>query len=348
MNSGSEAIEDFLAWLLEDSTPTISAPSGELSSQETGLDEFGAGEPSLNYLDPLDSEEVGALPIFLHESNRFSNGESFPFEFGDKPAVQDRFHTLLKRRLRNEIERNPPRFPWETEVYQYESEVSDYVSSEMIPTGFWAAQFQNLDLPIALPEAVLTSLFERCQAIVQSSLKEGAKLVQVVDSLFPGQSQALNNMAGLVLASPSRSGTLTFSQQSTAGFPEQYETATSVQRMVLSLLAAREIMDSLTLDVSATQPRSERQWLTSAGLLTLTAEYQPRGLRIQGQLPCQGSLLLQADQAQSIARRNDAGQLSVELSNPEPNQTYRLEVQLVDLDQPPVLFAVRLITEPDL
>jgi hypothetical protein len=347
MNSDSEAIEDFLAWLLEGSTPTVSVPSGEISSQETGLDEFGAGEPSLNYLDPLDSEEVGNLPIFLQASNRFSNGESFPFEFGDKPAVQDRFHTLLKRRLRNEIERNPPRFPWETEVYQYESEVSDAVSSELIPTGFWAAQFQNFDLPIALPEAVLTSLFERCQAIVQSSLKEGARLVQAVDSLFPGQSQSLNNLAGLVLASPSRSGTLALPQQSNAGFPEQYETATSVQQMVLSLLASREIMDALTLDVSADQPHSERQWLTSAGALTLTADYHPQGLRIQGQLPCQGSLLLQGNQAESIARRDDAGQLIVELSDPEPNQTYRLEVQLVEIDQPPVFFAVRLVTEPD-
>ncbi|NJR51387.1 MAG: hypothetical protein HC780_19205 [Leptolyngbyaceae cyanobacterium CSU_1_3] len=32
---------------------------------------------------------------------------------GEIPAVQDRFHALLKRRLQFEIEQKPPLFPWE-------------------------------------------------------------------------------------------------------------------------------------------------------------------------------------------------------------------------------------------
>jgi hypothetical protein len=350
MNSDAGAIENLLAWLLQGFDSIVTAPSGQPSSPENGstLSEFEGS--LLNQLDPLDSEEVGNLPTSHPESNHFSIEENLFFELGDKPAVQDRFHTLLKRRLRAEIERNPPRFPWETEVYLYE-EAQNGVAPALIPTKFWITQLQNLDLPTAMPEAVLTTLLEQCQAVVQSSLREGAKLVQVVESLFPDQSQTLNHVAGLVLASPNRSAKL-IEQVSTrlpTGFPSHYEIATPAQQMVVSLLAAREIMESLTLTVSAEYPSVQRQWMTAAGALTLTVEYQPQEqwVQVQGQLPCQGSLQLQGDQAQSTAQCDDAGDLSVRLTDLEPDSPYSLEVQLATPRLTSLVFAIRLAPELD-
>lgn len=176
MNNESEAIEQFLQWLLKDSQPTGLAPSGRSASHEAERDELVEGNPAFNHFDPLDSEAFG------HELSQPELGhflfEEASFEFGDKPTVQDRFQAVIKRRLRAEIERNPPRFPWETGAYRYDAEVPD--------TPVWMAQLQELNLPIALPELVLTRLFEQCQTVVQSSLREGAKLVQAVESLFPG------------------------------------------------------------------------------------------------------------------------------------------------------------------
>jgi hypothetical protein len=344
MNSDSEAIRDWLTWLLQDPNPTVVAPSGETSSQGTGPDEFGAGDPLLNHFDPLDSEEVAMLTS-IQGSNRFSFEESLFFEFGDKPAVQDRFHTLLKRRLRIEIERNPPRFPWETEVYSYEGELQDSAAPELVMPQLWTIQLQSLNLPVSMPETVLTSLFHQCQAVVQSSLREGTKLVQVVETLFPGQSQALNHLAGMVLVAPTRSGAT--APPRTEGFPDRYETATATQQMLLSLLAAREMIQALTLAVSPEQPKIQRQWQTAVGQLSLKADYQPQSqrLRIEGQLPCGGSLRLQGEQV-SQAERGDAGYLSVELPAPEPSQVCGLEIQLAA--QPsPLLFAVRLAIDSE-
>jgi hypothetical protein len=346
MNNDSQAIESFLAWLLQEPDPTVSAPSGDIRSEETEPDESGAGVPPFNYLDRLDSEEIGLLPDSLQQSNHFSLEENLFFQFGDRPAVQERFHTLLKRRLRAEIERNPPRFPWETEIYRYEAETGDEVAPDFSLARLWTTQLQSLSLPIPMPEAVLASLFEQCQTVVQSSLREGALLVQAVESLFPGQAPALNHLAGLVLASPSRSGTLAAEPLPlTGGFPKHYEVATPTQQMALSLMAAREIIEALTLKVSPEQPKATSQWLTAAGALTLTAEYQPQRLRIEGKLPCQGTLRLRGQQAESTAQRLDAGALSVEVFDLEPNQTCALEVELAAPDRSPLLFAVRLSTE---
>ncbi|NJL37841.1 MAG: hypothetical protein HC899_14710, partial [Leptolyngbyaceae cyanobacterium SM1_4_3] len=196
-----------------------------------------------------------------------------------------------------EIEHKPPLFPWETEVCEY----FDSATPDVVPAYFWTTQLQNLSLPIPMPETILANLLEQCQEVVQTSLREGAKLVQAVESLFPGQSNALNQLAGLVLASPSRSVAVA-SQPSRfqEGFPSDYDVATPAQRMALSLIAAREIIESLTLTISPSQTQAERQWQTAAGTLTLMADYQiaTGRLRVQGELPCPGSLQFQGADAE--------------------------------------------------
>jgi hypothetical protein len=117
--------------------------------------------------------------------------------------------------------------------------------------------------------------------------------------------------------------------------------------MVLSLLAAREIITSLTLTVSPNQPTVERQWLTESGLLTLKAEYEPglssARLRIQGSLPSGGNLTLRGDGIQASAERVTPGSLSVELFDLQPNQLHVLEVRLTDEAPDPLIFTIRIV-----
>jgi hypothetical protein len=349
MNKDAEAINQLLAWLLQEPDSAISAPSGKSSSQGAGPDESETADLQSHYVDPLDSEEVSALSADSDELSSIPFWEISSLEFGEIPAVQERFYTLLKRRLRAEIERNPPLFPWETRLYDYDSERPDWVTSE-VSTQFWQIQRQTLNLPIPMPDALLERLFEQCREVAQSSLREGVKLVQAVEALFPGQSQALNQMAGLVLASPSRSGTLTRSQNAPpeSGFPSHYDVATPAQQMVLSLLAAREILDTMTLKVSPHQPKAERQWLTAVGPLMLEVEYQPemnQRVRVQAELPCQGNLRFYSKTEQATAQRANPGWLGVELFNLALNQTYSLEVQLETAEPSSLVFAVHLTNE---
>lgn len=275
--------------------------------------------------------------------------------------MQEQFQTLLKRRLQAEIQHRPPLFPWETEISDYEFEASSsarreavglatitpqrsvavegvprVIVNESTPASLWLAQLQTLDFPTLIPETILGHLLERCQTVVQSSLREGAKLIAVVDSLFPGQSSALNQLAGLVLTGATRSGrtvTLNLPKAETI----HYDSATSIQKMVLSLLATRSILDSLTLTLSPQQPQVQRQWLTNAGTLTVSATYCPQSpnqLHVVSQLPDGGSIKLQGTEATATAQRSTPGYLSVELLDLAPAQTCPFQIQLQSEPKP--------------
>ena len=101
--------------------------------------------------------------------------------------------------------------------------------------------------------------------------------------------------------------------------------------MVLSLLAAREMIAALTLTLKA-GVGSSHQWMTEIGTLTLQLDYRIDGddgvLHIQGQLPCGGSLSLANGPSLSMAQRPEAGMLSVELADLRPMQPLQLKVQL--------------------
>ena len=140
MNKDAEAINIFLAWLFQEPDPAITAPSGEISSQMTGSDQSGAVDLQTPYTDPLDSEEVDGLLSAFAESGSLPFEEVSLFKPGENPAVQDRFYSLLKHRLRAEIEQKPPRFPWETETYDYDSEPSEQSFPDKVPQ-FWTTQF---------------------------------------------------------------------------------------------------------------------------------------------------------------------------------------------------------------
>lgn len=273
-------------------------------------------------------------------------------EPGEIPAVQERFHALLKRRLQIEIERHPPLFPWETEIQSYGPERSDYETSvpavgQLSRNGPWIKHLTQLSLPVAMPEAVLAQLLKHCQEMVQSSLREGAKLVRAVEDLFPGQDPALHYLAGLVMASPVRSGGSVTALPAEATYPSSYESAETTQQMVLSLLAAQQILTALTLTASAGKS-IQHQWLTAAGPLSLQVDYcplalPPNSLRVEGGFPQGGSLTLRGNNLIAIAQRGDAGSLSVELLDLGATHTCRLEMRLSEYEQEALVFVIKLV-----
>jgi hypothetical protein len=361
MHDDSEVLQRKLLKLLQDLIPNASLSDAEAISQE--LYEV-KGSPSRDFFDSNLPQDASSETSNHHESETIPANRESLFNLGEIPAVQDRFYSLLKHRLQTEIQQNPPLFPWETEIHDYETETVPYAAiasestlentpelaspagNQKVPAWIWSNQLKTLNLPVPMPEKVLAQLFQRCQDVMQSSLLEGAKLVRAVEELFPGQAGALNQLAGLVMTSPARSDKAT-TPTAGANFPSSYEVAVPPQQMVLSLLAAREIMTSLSLTLSSQQPQIGRQWLTEAGVLTLLADYQATTaqIRIQGNLPCGGSLLLRGNGLHAAAERSTTGLLTVELNDIQPNQIYTLEVRLTEKDPTPVLFTVRLMQE---
>jgi hypothetical protein len=268
-----------------------------------------------------------------------THSQQYPLTSGDIPAVQDRFYTLLKNRLQSEIQRQPPLFPWEQEIseYQTEARLADFALPVIRLGSPWLAQLRRLTLPVALPDAVLAQLLSQCQTLANASVREGVKLVKAVETLFPGELATLNQLAGLVMLSPARgAATLQDRLAETTGgeLPTSYEAAQPNQQMVLSLLAAREILEALTLPVSA-QP-TEYEWVTASGVLTLQTEYVATDdgatLRVRGQFPSAAGLELRSVTGTSGADRDTEGSLSVSLSGLPLAQPCLLEVRLGDSD----------------
>ena len=178
---------------------------------------------------------------------------------GEGTMLQDRhFFSVIKRRLRDELEHNPPLFPWETEVQDY-------------PDDLWNLNLKVVQLPVALPQAVLEKLLSACQASIQTVSQKGRQLVQAVESFFPNDPQQLNDMAGMMLLGAARDeegGKAWILGQP----PQSYETASPQQQMALTLLAADQILfDLLSLDLSPHRPQADSHWETEWGTIALEA-----------------------------------------------------------------------------
>ncbi|WP_329608456.1 PatU [Nostoc sp. CMAA1605] len=260
------------------------------------------------------------------------------FLLGEIPTVQERFQAVIKRRLQIHIENHPPLFPWETQIVDY-PDTLDEPSLVFAQNWGWMAQQSKLNLPIPLPEKVFQELFAKCQQLVTSSLPIGAKLVQAVEDLFPNESYTINNLAGLVLRTSHRSPL-----ESMPNIENDYSDLGSNQQMAISLMAAKQLLENLTLPVSPSQPVVERLWLTSVGVLNLRVEYHSQGdtklLRVHGDLPTQGILTLRGDNSIAMAQSSIPGCLSVEIAGQQLHPTYFLEVECPELDQLPLVFVI--------
>ncbi|MBD2392446.1 PatU [Aphanizomenon flos-aquae FACHB-1416] len=261
---------------------------------------------------------------------------------GEIPTVQERFQAILKRRLQDQIAENPPLFPWETQVVDYPESIEGQLMG-LVPVWGWTAHQSKLSLPISLPEQVFRQLLEKCQVLLTSSLPLGAKLVQVVESMFPTDTQVINDLAGLVLRSSYRSAdTLT----ATPDVESDYFDLLPRQQMALSLMAAKQLLENLILPISFTQPLLERQWLTSVGTLSIRVELRNLGkstkLIVQGELPTPGILQVQSHYTQDCIKSDTSEIPVIELQIDRNQPNYTLAVEFPELDQQPLLLAIQV------
>jgi hypothetical protein len=319
MNRDAEAINQFLAWLTQLPDPAILS-SGAISNPFADLEISGSVDLPIDR-DPLDSEVEAMQADMQAELPEFDFyvEDVSSLELGEIPAVQDRFHTIIKRRLRAEIERNPPLFPWEATLLDYED--------QPVARSLWTAQLQVLKLPVAVPETLMLQIFAECRKLADSSLKQGVKLVRAVEGLFPEELPNLNYWATQVLMEPARSS----ATLAATDLPASYEQANSTQQMVLSLLAAQQVLAAMTLELSPARPQADQRWMTESGELVISADYQTEGrLRIQAELPMAGRLTLNGEANQATAVCAEPETLTVELGL-LPG-TYSLEISLKELD----------------
>ncbi|KPQ40753.1 MAG: hypothetical protein HLUCCO16_00040 [Phormidium sp. OSCR] len=275
--------------------------------------------------------------------SKFLDFDAIPI--GEESTVQNRFQALLKRRIQQELEQNLPLFPWETtEVLEYANDPIDEEADSRVPTSVWLPQLEQLRLPVPISEDTFAQLLVRCQQLLRTSLRQGERLVAAVEGLFPDRSEELNLWTERLLVwSTSRSGE-TLIEPSEGEFPSSYEGATPTQQMLLSLLAAKEIVESLSLNVSTRQPSDRRQWLTAQGLLQLEVAFETEDdvsqLRVCCQLPDGGRVQLRGEGAMATAQRSTPGHITVELADIQVNHTYTLEVHLDASGQSPLVFSL--------
>ncbi len=260
-------------------------------------------------------------------------------QLGEIPTVQERFQAVLKRRLQIQIQNHPPLFPWESQIQEYPDYV-DNPSVALVPTWGWSSG-ASLSLPIDLPERIFRQLLAKCQELVASSLPLGAKLVAAVENLFPGDEQAINDLAGLVLRTPYRSASAIEAMPNLDG---DYFDLQSRQQMAISLMAAKQLFDNLTLPVSVKAPVVEREWSTDVGLIKLHVEYlqysNEAKLCVIADLPTQGNIKVSNAATSASAQSSSPGSLSVEILGISPRQPYTLEVKLTEIDQQPLTFLI--------
>lgn len=295
-----------------------------------------------NLVDCEENDGVNTIPNEVATSNSGDadvGGIPQTFQLGEIPTVQERFQAILKRRLQIQIEEQPPLFPWETQLVDYPDRLEE--RSLVLTHWGWIAQQSKLNLPVTLPEKIFGELLSKCQGLLTSSLPLGAKLVQVVENLFPNESQTVNDIAGLVLRTPYRSAD---TLDTMPHLQSDYSDLGTRQQMAVSLLAAKQLLDNLTLPVSPSNPVVERLWLTSVGALTLKVEYQSQGemtyLRVKSELPTQGILTLRGHGTLAMAESSIPGCLSVEICSGQLHPTYTLEVEFPELEQQPLLFVI--------
>ncbi|QXE23733.1 PatU [Richelia sinica FACHB-800] len=299
------------------------------------IDNVTTGEQAL-----VKSEEDDGVSNPLNQNITVTSDESGlgvepqTFQIGEIPTVQERYQAVLKRRLQIQSQNHPPLFPWESELVDY-PEFVEQPSIASVSGWGWLTQPSLLNLPIPIPEKVFQELATKCQALVTSSLPLGAKLVQAVESLFPDEHQAVNDLAGLVLRSAYRSGNAVAA--TAPNLQSDYSDLLPRQQMALSLMAARQMLENMTLAVSLTEPVAEKLLFSSVGNLSFKVELQSLDqlmqLNVQAELPMQGNLQLQGEGATNLALSPISVNPGVELSIPETNQTYFLKVEFPELNQ---------------
>lgn len=337
MKSDADTIRNLLIGLLEHFSRIDSSPSGP-------VDDFTGNSISIS--SPEQTISTSSASKNTHDSAAIESSSTFiqppsteipPIsEFGELPSVQDHFQTVLKRRLQLEISQNPPRFPWESNVADYPVELAE---SSAQP---WMLQLRSLPLPTALPDDILAGLLNRCQELIAESLQPGVQLIKAVENLFPDQPQAMDQIAGLVLANATVRSTATRDVAALkAAFPDGYAGANPQQQVTLTMLAAKDILDTLTLTLTPEAPTQHREWLTTEGKVAIAVHYQAGSteqINLSVNVPCTSQITLPT-LGQSVAQTRPG---SLNLTLPEPAVgTYPVEICFSGTNTAPLTFAIR-------
>ncbi len=342
MKRDSDSIRSFLLGLLEYFSWTVSSPSGKVDDLDETLSQANSMSEPLGTSSSTNREGFPPSPV-QESSSAFSSDFSMKMpplsELGEMPAVQNHLQTVLKRRLQTEIDQRPPLFPWESDLQEYPVDIS---ASVPVP---WLTQLRSLQLPTALPEDILSGLLSRCQDLVAESLQPGIQLIKAVESLFPDQPQAMDQIAGLVLANATVRKSSNQQEEMKvleAAFPEGYEGANPQQQVTLAMLAAKDILDTLTITLTSQAPTVQREWSTTEGTIQLSARFQPGtpnhiGLTVK--LPQAGQLSLPS--AGQTVTQNRPGTLNLSVPAPEAGAAYPLEIHLGDREWMPLTFSIR-------
>jgi hypothetical protein len=320
--SGLDLILDPLEWEDLESTTAPGLPSSQQHQELDSLDPSGS--------------------TMVYKSN-----------WGEIPTVQKRFQSILKQRIQTEMDDRLPLFPWETSISDYELEEPTPLFSQALNLSAlqqWMPQLNTLSVRQQLPESVLAQILRGCFAVIATPRKLGGQIVKAVGELFPEEGQALNDVAGLVLAGgfPGRGSGITATPDII-----DYAAATADQQMALSLMAAKQIIDNLTLSVSTNNPQLRRQWQTIYGNVDIQLSYHPgqevgkRGanpsLRLQVWLPKGGGMTIDNPHGSVVTERAYPGYLSAELFDLQPGQLYPLEIKLLEGEQTPLSFAISIL-----
>lgn len=340
MKSDADTIRSFLFELLELFGQTASSPSGTVDDSQGPVSsvENSSEADNADRWVPDGSPNVSAGEILSTRNTDITTDLPPMSKLGDLPAVQDHFQAVLKRRLQTQITQKPPLFPWESGLEEYPAELTNTTT---LP---WLAQLRSLELPTALPEDILAGLLNRCQAIMAEVQQPGIQLVKAVETLFPDQPQAMNQIAGLVLANAAVRSTATQAETETlkAAFPEGYAGANPQQQVTLTMLAAKDILDALTLAVTPADPVVERTWQTTEGAIALTATYRPGTpdqIHLAVTVPRASQLSLPSI-GQTVTQ-NRPGPLNLTIPAPQLNEVYPLEVLFSEVAVAPLVFAVQ-------
>ena len=256
--------------------------------------------------------------------------------------MQERFQKILKQRFLSEYEDNPPLFPWESEVAEYPADVTDFAAAAV--PSLWDAHASKLPVSGLLPAPLLKALFERCQVMARTPVKQGIRLVRAVEGMFPDQMDILEPIADMVLVPAYRSADAATREaltQELTAVAKDYDAALPEQQIALSMLAAQEILGTLTLTLSASQTSETRHWVTAQGSLNLGATYADDTLTVSATLPEGGQVNLKGCDVEQQAKRSHPGALTVSLVKPVLDRTYILEVLLAS-ESTPLSFAIYL------
>lgn len=281
------------------------------------------------------------------------------FAMGDLPTVQQHFQTLIRNRIRTEMHRRPPRFPWEPpsvaiEDLHYQDDFQTEVQHQQ---RSWLPQLSRL-LPIQVPETVLLQLFAACTANVGSVHPQSRKMVDAVRSVFPDYWSTLNEVVNRIRLSPALMGardaaqTRAEQQRLAQVLPADYEQASLEQQMAIAVILAKTLLDQLSLQLSPYRTTQSCTWSSYWGDIQVQAHLdralatRPPSSRSTGPLtvtlvlPIGGSLTVKTPGDSSTQQLAQAGELRLTLPRVTWGQTYVLELQLHHPEASPLQLAV--------